>query len=94
MVVDRICLDTNAYSKLMVNDQKVAEIIQNSSGIMIPIFMDLNLVKKKFNYQVLDKFLKLPNVKIIQTTFQTARYFASIKKELKGKGTPIPTNDI
>lgn len=39
-------------------------------------------------------FLDTPRVYILQHDMKTAEHYASIVKQLKHKGRPIPTNDI
>lgn len=101
MVESKICLDTNAYSKMIRGDQEVVEIIESASSILMPVTVIAELYygfrlgsKYDWNIELLYKFLNLSEVSVAPSTINTADLFSSIKMHLKISGNPIPINDI
>ena len=101
MVGHKIALDTNAYSVIIRDDMRVVNAISDANEVFIPIFVSAELlygfkkgIKAKENLDGFNRFLQLPKVSVLHTTWETAELFADIKLELQTKGRPIPTNDI
>jgi tRNA(fMet)-specific endonuclease VapC len=46
------------------------------------------------NERVLQRFLAKPGVEILYPTDATTRSYASLYRQLREQGTPIPTNDL
>jgi tRNA(fMet)-specific endonuclease VapC len=96
-----LLLDTNAYSRLRLGDESVLRALESVARVYFSIFVVAELLygfaggrREAANKKLLGEFLKLPSVKLLQTSEQTARYYGRIKNDLKKKGTPIPINDI
>lgn len=96
-----IILDTNAFSSLMTGSEMVMNALTESETVYMSIFVLGELYsgfkggkKEKQNYEILNKLLKKPSVKILNATKETSEIFAVVKHELRIKGTPIPINDI
>lgn len=101
MELRKILLDTNAYSALMNSDEKVKKIIENTGQIFMPAFVIAELLygfkkgtKEKENKLLLESFLQLPGVAVLNTSLETPQIFATLLLSLKQKGKPIPTHDI
>lgn len=96
-----LLLDTNAYSRLRLGDESVLRALDAVERVYFSIFVKAELLygfaggrREVANKKLLDEFLSVPSVKLLQTSEQTARCYARIKNDLKKKGTPIPINDI
>lgn len=101
MVVHKLSLDTNAYSRLLLGDKRVISLLEYAEEIIIPIIVIGELIygfkngtQYSKNMTLLNELLQKPEVLICHTSISTAELFADIKMDLKTKGKPIPTNDI
>ena len=97
----KIILDTNAYTRLLVGDNDVFNIVATAETVFMSIFVLGELHagfkggrKEKENRDILKKFLSKPSVKILNATYETAEVFGLIKDRLKKAGTPLPINDV
>ncbi len=94
-------LDTNFYVAFKRNDSQVVETLRSLDFIGIDITVLAELYagfkmgnKEKSNVMELEEFLNNDRVHIINHDLNTAIYYALIIKNLREKGTPIPTNDV
>jgi len=101
MVMNKIVLDTNIYTKIMVGDADIIAKTEYASELFLPIVVIAELLygfrlgtKMQINLDLLSKFIQIQEVKILNTSFETAQIFAEIKQGLKLIGKPIPTNDL
>ncbi len=99
--MSKILLDTNAYSHYLRGDERVLEHLAGADIIYMSIFVLGELYygyslgnKEKENREKLDTFLEKPSVFLLEAARETSEFFASIKKQLKTNGTPIPLNDV
>jgi len=99
--VNRIVVDTNAYTRLLAGDEKVLDAIGTAGTVYMSIFVLGELyagfaggAKKRSNQDALDRFLRKPTVKILNATSETAKVFGMVKQELKIAGSPPPINDV
>ena len=97
----KVSLDTNAYSALIAGNETMLDALGEANEVYLSIFVIGELYygftngsKEKKNREVLNLFLKKPTVKIIHTTMETAEIYGRLKTNLKGKGTPVPINDL
>jgi len=97
----RISIDTNVYVAFKANDENVVKAFRDYDLIGIDITVIAELLSgfslgrnEKKNRQELDAFLNTARVKLLEHNLETADYYAAVVKQLKGKGRPIPTNDI
>ncbi len=97
----KILIDTNIYSafkrdnKEVIKMLKKAEMIAISPTILGEIYAGFKLGnREKQNLVELEKFLDSPRVAFLLIDEVTSDYYASIFKQLKMSGTPIPANDI
>ena len=101
MEVNKILLDTNAYTNFFKDYPTLEELVQNTSKIfMSPIVIGELLEGFKLgnrlahNIADLEIFLKENGVEILNVSKETADVYSEIKINLKKKGRPIPVNDI
>ncbi|MFA6508580.1 MAG: type II toxin-antitoxin system VapC family toxin [Treponemataceae bacterium] len=97
----RVLIDTNAYAALMRGDVLVAdELARHESILFSPIVIGelydgfRNGSRPKENRAILERFRAKPRTVCVPITDATADWFAEIKRILRSKGKPIPTNDI
>ncbi|MDD5308068.1 MAG: type II toxin-antitoxin system VapC family toxin [Deltaproteobacteria bacterium] len=97
----RILLDTSAYSEFMRGNENVGPVIQRAVEIHLPPVV-LGELKagflrgryRKKNLAELETFLSSPRVHVPVIDEDTADAYAEILFDLRGAGTPIPTNDL
>ena len=97
----KIVLDTNAYTRLLIGEEDVLDIIGMADTIYMSIFVLGELYagfaggrKERKNKETLNRFLLKPTAKILNATAETAEVFGKVKQNLKKAGTPIPINDV
>jgi len=97
----RVALDTNRYTDLSRGDEFVVNLIATADEIWLP-FVVLGELRAAFaagsqearNEAVLRRFLLKPGVGILYAGEQTTHHYASVYRQLRKQGTPIPTNDM
>ena len=97
----RIALDTNRYRDLCDGDRDTVTVIQEAESIHLP-FVVLAELRAGFsvgkrgreNERILQRFLMKPGVGILYPQEATTRAYASLYRQLRLQGTPIPTNDL
>ena len=97
----KIVLDTNAYTRLLIGEEDVLDIIGTADTIYMSIFVLGELYagfaggrKERENKETLNRFLLKPTAKILNATAETAEVFGKVKQNLKKAGTPLPINDV
>lgn len=99
--MNRVLLDTNAYSALMLADSRVQTALNEADEVLVPVTV-LGELEAGFrggacyekNRAILSSFLGEAVVRVMPTTADTARIYGFIKSGLVKRGTPVPTNDI
>ncbi|MBN1566221.1 MAG: type II toxin-antitoxin system VapC family toxin [Acidobacteria bacterium] len=99
--MNRICLDTSAYSHFRRGDSSVVEMIGRARWVGIPSVV-LGELRTGFllgrqaakNEDELRQFLHHPLVEVLDVDDDAARIYADIMVALRKAGTPVPTNDI
>lgn len=97
----RLALDTNRYTDLCRGDASAIEVVEHADEILLP-FIVLGELRAGFavgsqgprNEAVLRRFLIKPGVAILYADGQTTHHYASVYRQLRKQGTPIPTNDM
>jgi tRNA(fMet)-specific endonuclease VapC len=99
--VNKIVLDTNAYTRLLAGDENVLDVIGTAEIVYMSIFVLGELYagfaggeKKRSNQEALHRFLLKPTVKILNATSETSKVFGMVKQELRIAGSPLPINDV
>jgi tRNA(fMet)-specific endonuclease VapC len=99
--VKNVLIDTNVYSYAMRGDPESISVLQQAHKISITSISIGELIygfkagkDEEKNRKELEEFLDAPRVRIHPIDEITAEYYAEILNNLRGQGTPIPTNDI
>lgn len=97
----KLALDTNRYSDLCRDEPEVVRIVEEAERVCLP-FVVLAELRAGFamgahaleNERVLRRFLIKPGVEILWPGEATTRCYASLYRQLRRQGTPIPSNDL
>jgi tRNA(fMet)-specific endonuclease VapC len=97
----RVALDTNRYRDLCEGDEEVVRLLENAESIHMPLIV-IGELRAGFafgrrgleNEAVLQRFLLKPGVEVLYPADATTRHYASLFRQLRQQGTPIPTNDL
>ena len=97
----RIALDTNRYVDLCNGMDETVRLVENAEAVVLP-FVVLAELRAGFaqgrrhveNEHVLRRFLLKDGVHVLFADEQTTHYYASVFRQLRKQGTPIPTNDM
>lgn len=97
----RVALDTNRYVDLCKGLDETIEILEQAEEILMP-FVVLGELRAGFvhgrreaeNERVLRRFLLKDGVRVLFADDQTTHHYASVFRQLRKQGTPIPTNDM
>ncbi len=97
----RIALDTNRYGDLFVGLAQTVELIEHAETVFVP-FVVLAELRAGFafgrrqaeNERVLRQFLSRDGIATLFADDQTTQQYATIYRQLRKQGTPIPTNDM
>ena len=100
-VVDRLVLDTSAYSHFRAGHPQVLDHLAQATTVVIPVTV-LGELEARFqlgrraleNQLTLAEFLGEPFVTVWPTTTAVARHYGRLFAELKRAGTPVPVNDV
>ncbi len=97
----RLALDTNRYTDLCRGDQSVIETVELADQVWLP-FIVLGELRAGFavgsqgprNEAVMRRFLLKPGIGVLYADEQTTYHYATVYRQLRKQGTPIPTNDM
>ncbi len=97
----RILLDTNRYGDFFLGVAQSVELIENAETVFVP-FVVLAELRAGFAYgrrqaeneRVLRQFLSRDGISTLFANDQTTQQYATIYRQLRKQGTPIPTNDM
>lgn len=97
----RLALDTNRYTDLCREDPGVVEALERAEAVFLP-FVVVAELRAGFamgrhgteNERTLNRFLLKPGVSVLFADDQTTHHYATVFRQLRRQGTPIPTNDI
>ncbi len=97
--VDRLVLDTSAYSHLRAGHPEVLATIARSISVVLPVVVIGELEaafeagsRARENRAILREFLAEPFVMTRDVTVETATRYGSVFAALRRAGTPIPAN--
>ena len=101
MAVTAIMLDTNAYVAFKQGQPEAVEIIQRAARLALGSIVLGELLagfavgsREAKNRAELQQFLASDRVHTLTIDEGTAAYYATIYRNLRQKGRPIPTSDI
>jgi len=96
-----LALDTNRYTDLCRGASEVLRILEEADQVYLPFAVVAELragfacgSRGPENEQVLQQFLRKPGVEILFPGEMTTRIYASLYRQLRRQGTPIPVNDL
>lgn len=97
----RVALDTSRYTDLARGVPEVVGLVESADSVSMP-FVVLAELRAGFalgragavNERALSRFLLQPDVSVLFADDQTTRLYASVFRQLRSQGTPIPTNDV
>ena len=97
----RLALDTNRYTDLCRGDSRVVATVESADAVWLP-FIVVGELRAGFavghqgsrNEAVLRRFLLKPGVGVLYADEQTTYHYATVYRQLRKQGTPIPTNDM
>jgi len=99
--VERVVLDTSAYSHMRTNHTGVISWLSAADRVYVPVIVLGELAaafrrgrRELENRQTLDDFLAEPFVSTLLVTPGVARRYGQVFASLRSAGTPIPVNDI
>jgi tRNA(fMet)-specific endonuclease VapC len=100
-VAVRLALDTNRYTDLCRGNPSVVETVELADQVWLP-FIVLGELRAGFavgsqgprNEAVLRRFLLKQGVGVLYEDEQTTHHYATIYRQLRKQGIPIPTNDM
>jgi tRNA(fMet)-specific endonuclease VapC len=97
----RLALDTNRYTDLCLGEVSIVEKVESAGEVWLT-FLVVGALRARFavgsqearNEAILRRFLLKPGVAILYADEQTTHHYASVYRQLRKQGTPIPTNDM
>jgi tRNA(fMet)-specific endonuclease VapC len=97
----RVALDTNRYVDLCKGVESTVEALETADIVLLP-FVVLAELRAGFllgrrqveNERALNAFLLKDGVEVLFADDQTTHHYASVYRQLRKQGTPIPTNDM
>lgn len=101
MAVSAILLDTNAYVAFKQGQADAKEIVQRATTLAFSSTVLGELLagfavgsREAKNRRELQQFLASDRVRVLTVDEGTAAYYATVYRNLRQKGRPIPTNDM
>jgi tRNA(fMet)-specific endonuclease VapC len=99
--VNRVLLDTSAYSALFRGDEQVKVILQEAyEAVLTPVILGELLAGfsggrfETRNRELPKEFIETPRVRIYPIDGETSERYAAVWLHLRQHGTPIPNNDL
>jgi tRNA(fMet)-specific endonuclease VapC len=97
----RLALDTNIYGEVCRGEEEAVARVARAETVFLP-FVVLGELRAGFslgarareNERILQRFLAKPSVDILFPTDATTIHYASLFRQLREQGTPVPTNDL
>jgi tRNA(fMet)-specific endonuclease VapC len=97
----RLALDTNRYTDFCRGTSDVVDQLEHADEVVLPFTVVAELragfiVGKRGaeNERTLRRFLMRDGVDLLFADDQTTHHYASVYRQLRAQGTPIPTNDM
>ena len=97
----RVAIDTNRYVDLCRGIVPTVSLLEEAEAVVLP-FVVLAELRAGFahgrreaeNERTLRRFLLKVGVRVLFPDDQTTHHYASVFRQLRKQGTPIPTNDM
>jgi tRNA(fMet)-specific endonuclease VapC len=101
MGVQRLVMDTSAYSHMRVGHPELADILASAEAWLIPVTVLGELegafelgARARANRMALAEFLSEPFVAGLPTTPDVARHYGQIYARQRRLGRPVPVSDM
>ena len=99
--MNRICLDTSAYSNYKRGAEDAVRVIRSAREVAVPAVV-LGELRTGFrlgdradrNEEELQAFLADPAIRVLDVDDPAATIYADLLVDLRRQGTPLPTNDV
>ena len=97
----KVALDTNRYVDLCKGVEETVSLLEEAEAVVLP-FVVLAELRAGFafgrrpadNERTLRRFLSKAGVQVLYADESTTHHYASVYRQLRRQGTPIPTNDM
>ena len=97
----RVAVDTNRYVDFARGEPAAADVLENAEQVLVPL-MVLGELRAGFavgskgarNEGGLRRFLLRAGVSVLCPDEQTTHHYATVYRQLRQQGTPVPTNDM
>lgn len=97
----RVAIDTNRYVDLCKGVSETVDVLESADAVILP-FVVLAELRAGFllgrrqveNERALHHLLMKEGVDVVYADDQTTHHYASVYRQLRKQGTPIPTNDM
>lgn len=97
----KVAVDTNRYVDLCNGVSETLALLEQAEVVFLP-FVVIGELRAGFlhgrraadNERTLRRFLLKDGVRVLFADDQTTHHYASIFRQLRKQGTPIPTNDM
>jgi tRNA(fMet)-specific endonuclease VapC len=97
----RVAIDTNCYVDLCKGIRETVDVLESADAVVLP-FVVLAELRAGFllgrrqveNERSLHRLLMKEGVDVVYADDQTTHHYASVYRQLRKQGTPIPTNDM
>jgi tRNA(fMet)-specific endonuclease VapC len=97
----RVALGTSRYTDFCRGEAEAVGLLESASVVFLP-FVVLGELRAGFaagrhgadNERVLRRFLMKEGVRPLYADDQTTHHYATVFRQLRQQGTPIPTNDM
>jgi tRNA(fMet)-specific endonuclease VapC len=100
-VAVRVAVDTSRYVDLCRGVVETIELLESAEALVLPFVVVAELRagfaqgrREAENERTLRQLLLKDGVHVFYADEQTTHHYASVYRQLRRQGTPIPTNDI
>lgn len=97
----RLALDTNRYTDLCRGLPQIVDLVGRADAVFLPFVVVAELRagfslgrRGSENERVLSTFLGKTGVAVLFADEQTTHHYASVFRQLRRQGKPIPVNDL
>lgn len=97
----KILFDTNRYCHFCSGEPVIVEAVRKADGIFVPFIVLGELragfmsgMKSRKNEAILTRFLNESRVEVLYADEDTTYFYATLFRQLREQGTPIPSNDL
>jgi tRNA(fMet)-specific endonuclease VapC len=97
----RLALDTNRYVDFCRGEPEVVSTLESAVAVSLPFVVVVELragfavgTQGPAIERTLRRFLMTDGVSVLFADEQSTHHYASVYRQLRAQGTPIPTNDM